>query len=210
MSGGWFLFSQQNVLAIQDYFITLVEHFAGLYDAPQPFPLRVVLLVFDRDASAQRVSDEDRFRKPQFVISIRESNRIDVTRGKSDANGKGHGAVRDPLPKRCSPGELRVNVMWEVVSRVTRMSDNICLGDGTSRGDSLRADYVIFEVFCSHHRCTVLDEGSSLLPPMVEESVWAARLKASLTCGGPRLSPIRAGKGTVMAAIASPCGFNTG
>jgi len=76
--------------------------------------------------------------------------------------------------------------------------------------DSLRADYVIFEVFCSRHRCTVLDESSSLLPPMVEESEWAARLKGVLDLRRAEAVSNPRRKGTVMAAIASPCGFNTG
>jgi len=113
------------VLAIENHFIALVQYLASFHNPTQCLPLWVFLLFFDRDASSQRVSDEDRLGETQFVIPVSESYWIDLTRRKANANGERHSAVRDALAKGCGSRKFRIDVMREVVSRVPRVDDNI-------------------------------------------------------------------------------------
>src|SRR4029077_1430319 len=182
----------------------------SFHNATQPFALRVFLLFLNGDSSPERVSNENRLGETQFIISVGEGGGIDLARCETDADSKSHGAVRDTLTKPSLTCTLRIDVMRKVVSRVPRMNDDISLGDRASRTDPLPTDHVIFEILGSRHGCTAPEESFGLFPPMAEESAPKPRLKASLTCGGPTLSPMRARKGTVIAAIAAPCGFNTG
>src|ERR1700722_4728375 len=125
------LLRQQNVLAIENDFIPLVQHFTGLHNATQTFALRILLLFLDGDTSAQRVSDENRLGETQLVITVGEGGWIDLARREPDADGEGHGAVSDALAKSGPAGKLRVDVMREVISRVPGMNDHIGLGNGT-------------------------------------------------------------------------------
>ena len=153
-SSGQTLLGQQNVLAIQNHFVALVQHLTGLNHATQPLALRVFLFLLDGDSSPQRVSDENRLGETQFVISVGEGDGIDLTRRETDADRKGHGAVCYTLTKVSLTGKLRIDVMRKVISGVSGMNDDISLGNRASRGDSLRADYIIFEVLGSRHGCT--------------------------------------------------------
>ncbi len=128
-----------------------------------------------------------------------------MTRRETDADGEGHRAVGDTLTEGSLTGKFRVDVVREIVPGVPGMNDYISLGNRAPRGDSLRADYIILEVLGSRHACTLPEESCGRLPPMARESSREALRNASLTSGGPTLSPMRAIKGTVMAAIASPC-----
>src|ERR1700685_4598824 len=104
------------MLAIHDDFAALIDYFARFDHATGIRTLGVWLLFFDRDARVNRVADKNGLRKAQAVVSVSESDGVDLAGGEADANRKRHRPVGDALAEGGFAREFRVHVMWKVVS----------------------------------------------------------------------------------------------
>src|ERR1700739_3137815 len=113
--------------------------------------LTVWLFFFERDARVDCVADENRFRKAQAVVSVGESNRVDLAGGQADSNGERHGPVGDALAERGFAREFRVHVMREVISGMTGVEHNIGFRNRAAGSISLCANCVILEIFRFDH-----------------------------------------------------------
>ena len=139
------------MFAIHDDFAALVDYFAGFDHATAILTLAVRLLFFDRDARVDRIADEHRFRKAQAVVSVGESDGVDLAGAEADSDGERHRAVGDALAEGGFAREFGVHVMWEIISGVARVKDNIGFRNRAAGSISLRTDCVIFEVFRLRH-----------------------------------------------------------
>lgn len=76
----------------------LVEHLAEFYHQSGTFALRVIPLLPDRDAHADRIADEDGFDESQPVVAVRESVGIHNPCRHPDGHTENQRAVSNPLP----------------------------------------------------------------------------------------------------------------
>jgi len=116
-------FYDENMLAIEHYFAALIDHFACFDDSAKTWTLRVFFLSLDCDARVNRVAYKDRFGETQPVISVSESNRVDLAGRQSDSDCERHCSVRDALTERGLARELRVHMMGKEVAGVTGMQN---------------------------------------------------------------------------------------
>jgi hypothetical protein len=148
-------FYDENMLAVENYFAALIDHFACFDDSAKTWTLRIFFLFLDGDARVNRVTYKDRFGETQPVISVSESNRIDLTRRQSDSDRERHRSVGDALTEWGLARELRVHMMGKEVAGVTGMQNEISLGNGPPRGLSLDPDDVVIEVFDFFRLCSL-------------------------------------------------------
>jgi hypothetical protein len=145
-------FNQEDMFAIQDYFVTLIQNLTSFHHPAQVGPFGILLLVQNRNPGAQRVANENWFRKSQFIVSIGKGDRIDFSRGESNSYGECHGSVGDALAEWGLAGKLGIDVMGEKVSTMPGVDDDIGFRDGSSGRDAVGADLVVLEILGSGHR----------------------------------------------------------
>src|SRR5271154_3474430 len=124
-----FPLDDQDVLAIHDDFAVLVDYFARFDHATGIRALGVWLLFFDRDSRVNRVTDKNGLRKAQAVVSVSESDGIDLAGGEADSDGERHRAVGDALAEGSFTRKFRVHVVREIISRVAGVEDNVGFGN---------------------------------------------------------------------------------
>jgi hypothetical protein len=139
------------VFAIHDDLAALVDYFTGFDHATAIGALGVWLLFFNGDARVDRIADEHRFRKAQAVVSVSESDGIDLAGGEADSDGERHRAVGDALAEGSFARKFGVHVMWEIISGVAGVEDDIGFRNRAAGSISLGPDCVIFEVFRFRH-----------------------------------------------------------
>ncbi len=91
------------------------------------------------------------FGKRKTIVPVRERGGIDLAGGEADADRERHRAVGDALAEGSVAREFLVHVMREKIAAVAGVEDDVGFGDRAAGGVSLRADYVIIEVFRFRH-----------------------------------------------------------
>jgi hypothetical protein len=131
--------------------IVLVRYLAGLDHDSVGWLFRDIALLFDRNLNPNRIADKDRFDESKPVVAIRNSMRIDDTRGESDAHAEDQRSMGDAPSKWLGTAPFLVHVVWIKVSGLASMKHDIGLGDGTPSCVSLRSHDVFFEILSIHH-----------------------------------------------------------
>jgi len=106
---------KQEVFAIHHRLAVLVRCLTDLDLPAMAGPLGVVGLAPDRHPGADRVAGKDRCRKAQPFVAVGHGARIDLGRRQTDADGEGHGAVRDALAEGLGAAELGIHVVGEEI-----------------------------------------------------------------------------------------------
>src|SRR5580700_2581975 len=183
----------------------LIDYLAR-FDHPTVIRALTVWLFFsERDARVDCVADENRFRKAQAVVSVRESNRVDLAGGQADSNGERHGPVGDALAERGFAREFRVDVMRKVISGMAGVENHVGFGNRAAGSIARCADGIIFEVIRFRHSSVSRLVSCACRPPIATDSARLAVWSAAFTCVRSTRSPMRGRNGTERAAIASSC-----
>lgn len=140
---------QQNVLAVHDDFIALIENLARFDDPAGVRASGIVLLVFHGYLRPQSVADENRFDETQLVESVGECHGIDSASGEANADGEDHSSVGNTLAELRLSRKLRVDMMRKKVAGMPGVDDDICFCDRAPRSQALCPDHIVFEIFCA-------------------------------------------------------------
>src|SRR5829696_7158142 len=127
-------FNRVYVGKYQHGFIALIDNFALFVDETVVRAFRIFSLIRYRSGNVYCVADEDRFDKPQPVVSVAEGDRVDDLGGHSYGDRKDQGAMGDALTEGLSLDPLRIHVVRVEVPRLARMEYNVRLGDRAPDG----------------------------------------------------------------------------
>ena len=117
------------MLARQHDMAVLVDDFEQVNQHPVGGPPGIIALVFDRETDMDRIANKNRADKTNAVVAIRKRDWIDLRGRHSGTNAENQRTVGNALAKLIALGPLGVNMMWEKVSGLSGMGDNVALGN---------------------------------------------------------------------------------
>ena len=102
----------------------------------------------------QRITYKDRLDKPQPVISVAERLRVYLTCRQAHRQAENESAVRYALPKKLRFAPFRIHVVRIEITCLSRMQNDIRLGNSSTQSLSGRTNYVILKMPTSAHSST--------------------------------------------------------
>jgi len=161
------------MLAGKHDFIPLIQNSQAFADDTEIRPFRMVSLPADRHLRADRVSDMHRLDEAKLLVAVRERFGIDLPGSHPDANAENKRTVGDPPSEVLRLAPFLVHVMGIEIARLSRMQNNIRLGNRTSPGVAGISNPIILEENRPHSRSA----------PFRRDSRYRRFISASAACG---------------------------